>query len=110
MEKQATFGFLFILGLTVLSAVRCMFLHHKCYQYLREHHTERWKELTTTFGFGPGLANSRREIKFLLSKEYFDDPELLRIKVKLRNSAVHIVTGILAVFIMFFIMAYAYTK
>jgi hypothetical protein len=111
MEKQAAeFGFLFILGLTVLSAVMCKILHHKLYKYLREKHTEKWIELTTIFGFGPGAVNSRRSMKFVFSKEYFDDPELLRIKVKVRNSVLYTVTGILAVIVMFFIVGYTYTK
>ena len=110
MDKQSTtFGYLFILGITIISAVRCMIFQHKCYQYLREQHTEKWKELTTIFGFGPGLANGSRAMKFLFSKEYFEDPELLRIKTKFRNSFIHTVTGTLAVVVMFFIFGYVHT-
>jgi len=55
MDKQfAELGFLFILGLTVISAVRCNVLHHKFYKYLGEKHTEKWIELKTILGFGPG--------------------------------------------------------
>ncbi len=108
--QNIEYGFFLILGLTLISAVRCVVLQHKCYKYLREKHTEKWKELTTILGFGPGSVNSLRGMKFLFSKEYLGDPELLRRKVIFRNSLIHTITGIVAVFIMFCIMAYAYTK
>jgi len=85
-------------------------LQHKCYKYLREKHTEKWIELTTILGFGPGSVNSLRGMKFLFSKEYLGDPELLRLKVIFRNSLLYTITGLVAVFISFCITAYAYTK
>ena len=110
MKIQTVIGFLFILGLMFMSAVRLMYTQHKLYKYLRENHTEKWKYLTTFLGLGPGGANSWKGIKFLLSQDYLGDPELLRLKVVCKNSLIYVIIGIGCVIIMFCLMSYAYIK
>jgi hypothetical protein len=110
MPQHIEYGFLFILGLTIISAARLMYYQHRCCKYLREKHTEKWKEITTIFGFGPGLVNGIKGMKFLLGKDDLGDPEFLRLKILFRNSLIYLVTGIGATFIMFCITGYAYAK
>jgi len=85
---------------SVVSLVRLVIYQHKLYTYLRVHHTEKWKELTTILGFGPGCGNSWRWVKFLLGKDDLGDPEVLRLMVIVRNSYIGAVTGFLATFLM----------
>jgi len=89
---------------SVVSLVRLLIYQHKLYTYLRVHHTEKWKELITILGFGPGCGNSWRWVKFLLGKDDLGDPEVLRLMVIVRNSYIYVVTGFAATFIMFVIM------
>jgi len=73
-------------------------------KYLLEKQTEKWKELTTVLGFGPGYANSFRGLKFLFSKEYLGDPEVLRLKVIVRNSYIYTFIGMVAIFLAFWLL------
>lgn len=110
IKIQLAIGFLFILGLTIISAVRLMCFQHKLYKYMRENHIEKWKYLTTVLGLGPGMANSWKGIKFLLSKDDLGDTKLLYLKAVCKNSLIYEITGIGGVIIMFCLMAYAYIK
>jgi len=85
----------------MISWIRFMVYQHKLANYLREHHTEKWKYLTTIAGFGPGYANSRKGMKFIFSKEDLNDAELLRLKVITRNSFIHTIGGGITAFISF---------
>ena len=98
-------GILLILVFTIVSIIRGIIFQHKLYKYLRENHTEKWKYLTTVFGFGPGYANSRRAMIFLFGKDDFGDPEVLRLKVAFRNCIIYMATGLVAVFILLFMLS-----
>ena len=85
---------------TAAFLVRLMIYQRKLSDYLRVNHTEKWKELTTIWGFGPGYVNSWRAKRFLFSKDDLGDPEVLRLKVIVRNSYIGVMTGIPATFLM----------
>ncbi len=108
--EGAETGFVVILFVTIISWIRYIIWQHKCYKYLRQEHTEKWKELSTVLGIGPGFANGVRGIKFFCGKEDFGDPEIVYLKVKIRNAFIYAATGVGATIITFFIMAYAYCK
>jgi len=91
--------FLFLL-FTIVSIVRCIASLYKLNRHIREKHTEKWKYLTTLPGFGPGCKNDIRMLKFVFGKDDLGDPEVLRLKVIVRNSIIYHITGIVAVFIM----------
>ena len=103
-------GLFLLSSLTIVSIVRCVVFQYKLNKHLREKHTEKWKCLTTIPGFGPGCKNDLRVLKFVFSQEDLGDPELLHFKVIVRNSIIYTVTGLVAVFIMLFIMAQVYPK
>jgi hypothetical protein len=75
-------------------------------RYLLRNHTEKWKELTSVGDFGPGYANSIRGSKFLFGKEYLGDPEVLRLKVIVRNSYIFTIMGGVMVFLSFALAAW----
>jgi len=85
----------------VISMIRCQIYQHKLMKYLREHHTEKWKYLTSLLGSGPGYVNSFRALPGLLDKDDLGDPEVLRLKVITRNSALYVLTGFVSAFISF---------
>ena len=94
----------------IISMIRLQIYQHKLWKYLREKHTEKWKYLTTFLGIGPGYANSFRGSKFIFGKDYLDDPEVLRLKVITRNSAIYVFTGFLAAFISICVMIFISQK
>ena len=81
--------------------LRCYVYQKKLLRYLIENHTEKWKELTTVWGIGPGMANSFKGFKFLYGKDYLDDDEVLRLKNKIRNSYSLILFFVFITFISF---------
>ena len=86
-------------GYVVFMGIRSITYQKKLLRHLLENHTEEWKELTSVFGFGPGLANSSKGHRFLFSKEYFEDPEVLRLKVIVRNAHVATILGMFTTFV-----------
>jgi len=90
--------------IAIFSMIRFLVFEHRLYKYLRENHTEKWKELTTIFGLGPGYANSRKARKFIFGKCDINDPELIRLMVITRNSYIYMVTGFIAGFLTFFFL------
>ncbi len=87
-----------------LLGVRLLMLQHKLFEYLRENHFEKWKELTTILGFGPGYANGFRGIPFLYSKDDLGDPEVRWLKVKVRNSFALVLLTMLGTFLTFVVL------
>ena len=109
--KNSFYGTLILFGaFTVFSLIRFMLYQHKLARYLLENHTEKWKELTTVLGYGPGYANSYRGFKFFFGKEYLDDPEVLRLMVIVRNSFMYFIGGAITTFFTFFVMVCIYTE
>jgi hypothetical protein len=109
--KTSFYGALILFGAyTIVSIIRFMLYQHKLARYLLENHTEKWKELTTVLGVGPGYANSYRGFKFFFGKEYLDDPEVLRLKVIVRNSFIYSFVGMITTFFTFFVMVCIYTE
>ena len=86
------------LGYMIVIGIKLAIYGNKLNRYLIKHHTEQWKEMTTVLGFGPGLSSSKG-FKFIFSKEYFDDPEVLRLKVIFRNACIYMVLGMFVTFI-----------
>jgi len=68
---------------------------HKLMGYLLENHTEKWKELTTVLGIGPGWGNSIKILKFMFGKDDLNDPEVFRLKRKIRSSCTAMLLGAL---------------
>ena len=100
--KNSFHGALILFGaFTVFSWIRFVLYQHQLAKYLLKNHTEKWKELTTILGNGPGYANSYRGFKFLFGKEYLDDPEVLRLKVIVRNSIMYFIGGSITTFFTF---------
>lgn len=95
---------IFLISITIFSWVRFITFQHKLWNYLFENYVDKWKELTSIGDFGPGIANSRRGIKFLFSREDFNDADLLRLKVISRNAFLYVITGFIAIFFWAFIM------
>ena len=48
----------------------------KLLSYLKKSHYEKWEEITTIPGLGPGNHNGFRAMKFLKSKDTLNDPVL----------------------------------
>jgi hypothetical protein len=88
----------------IISAIRFLFYQHKLLNHLLKNHTEKWTELTTVLGFGPGYANSHKGLKFLFSKNYLGDPEVLHLKIIVRNSFIYTIMGMIIVFLTFCVM------
>lgn len=105
--KNSFYGaILLFAAFTLVSMVRCLIFQHKLYKYLLEKHTEKWKDLTTVLGVGPGYANGLKAMKFLFSKDDLSDPEVLRLKVIVRNSFIHTFGGMITVFFTFCVMVW----
>ena len=102
VEAYIPIVFLFIASLVFL--VRVLVYQQRLSNYLRTHYMEKWKELTTISGVGPGFANPWRGLPFLFGPEDLGDPEVLRLKLIVRNSCIYTVTGFLATFLMAVIM------
>lgn len=98
MENSLYIGLFLFLAFLIFSMIRFFIYQHKLMQYLLEYHTEKWKDLTTVWGFGPGLANSFRGMKFLFGKDDLGDSEVLRLKVIVRNSFIHTLGGMFTIF------------
>ena len=79
-------GVFLIFSVIILSVVRMAILGNAYSHYLRKNHFEKWKEITTVFGVGPGMLNSYRAFKFLYSKDDLGDKQLMIMKTKLRNA------------------------
>ena len=97
-------GFILLVAHAIISMIRCLIYQAKLFKYLQAKHIEKWKYLTTVWRFGPGCVNNIRGIGFLFSKDDLGDPEVLRLKVIVRNAFIHTVTGFPAAFIWGFIM------
>ncbi len=91
-------GLVLLIVATLISMLRAAIYQHRLAKYLMMNHTETWKELTTIWGIGPGMLNSRRGMKFFKGSDYLNDPEVLRMKTIVRNSFVYTITGFVAVF------------
>jgi hypothetical protein len=98
-------GMLFIFGGFIFSIIRLQVLGYKYDRYLRQNHFGKWKEITTVFGFGPGMLNSYRAWKFLFSDEFFGDNELLVMKSKVRRAIFYVITGFFASLVAMLMMA-----
>ena len=101
MNKGFYIAILLFGAFTILSMVRFFVFQHRLCRYLLEKHTEKWKYLTSVLGSGPGYANSLRGMKFLFSKDDLGDPEVLRLKVIVRNSFIYALVGMVTVFVTF---------
>jgi hypothetical protein len=88
-----------------VSMLRAAIYQHKLYRYLLMNHSEKWKELTTVWGVGPGMANSLRGMKFLFGPDYLNDPEVLRLKALVKNSFAWVIFSWLAGFFWVFVYA-----
>jgi hypothetical protein len=86
-------GVLFIVGGFLFTIIRLQAQGYKYDKYLRRNHFEKWQEVTTVFGFSPGLLNSYRAWKFLFSNECYGDEELLIMKSKVRRAMYYVVIG-----------------
>ncbi len=107
--KGSFIGAVILFGIVaILSGIRFLVYQQKLMNYLLTHHTEKWKELTTFLGYGPGYANTFRGSKFLSSKDDLGDPEVLRLKVIVRNSYKYMVGGVLTTFVTIAMMACLY--
>ena len=110
MKEHVFFGeVLFIFAVVIFGMIRLAVLGLKYDRYLKEHHFEKWKEITSFFGFGPGMTNSYRAFKFLFSKEDFGDNQLTIMKAKLKNTLIFSITSMIAL-PLFFIMILVLTK
>jgi hypothetical protein len=100
-------GLFLVMGFTLISFIRGMVYQYKLFRYLFEHHNEKWKYLTSgrIFGYevGPGFRNSMRALPFLFDNDDMGDPEVLRLKVIVRNSFLYFIIGGPATFICAFI-------
>jgi len=93
-----------------LLGIRTSWLQYKLLVYLRENHFEKWEKLTTILGFGPGLSNGFRGIPFLYSKDDLDDPDVRRLKVKIRNSIALVLLTMLGTFLTFAVLVASHNK
>ena len=75
--------FLFIFF--ILGVIYCVY-HVKLLNYIEKNYHEKWKELTTILGLGPGVSNGFRIGKFLDSEETFDDPIVEKLKSEVRST------------------------
>ena len=88
-------GVLIFAVFAISSAARFFIYQRKLMKYLLEKHTEKWNDLTTIIGYGPGYANSLKGIRFLFGKDYLNDPGILRLKVIVRNSFLYTLFGMM---------------
>ncbi len=110
MKYSSYVTFLFFTVGFIVFVLRLFVYQHKLMRYLLKNHTEKWKELTSILGSGPGLANGIRGIKFLFGKEYLGDPEVLRLKVIVRNSFLLAIMGSVMIFLSFAFMVWVSKK
>lgn len=68
----------------LIGAVACLD-RHDLIPYLKQHHPERWKQLTSGPGFGPGGHNGVRVGLWVLSGDDMSDPILATIKAEARR-------------------------
>ena len=101
MQKQFfTIEVIFFFSLFVFSGLRMTMLMCQVGHYLRENYFEKWKEITTYLGIGPGMGNSYRAFKFIFSAEDFGDNQLVLLKSKSRKAIIFFLTGVIAIPIM----------
>lgn len=99
MEITAKLIVSMIIFLVVVSMIRCLIYQHILLKRLREKYTEKWKEITTLPGLGPGFVNGPKGLSFIFGSDDLDDPEILRLKVITRNSFLYAITGMIAAFV-----------
>lgn len=85
--------------LSVMSWIWFMYTGIKFSKYLKKKYMEKWKEITTILGFGPGGSNPFRWFPFIFGSEDFGDRELMDLKTKCRNASLYFFLSIPAVFI-----------
>jgi len=88
-----------------LSLITAIILQKRYYDYLQENHPEKWGELTTIWGIGPGMKNSYRGLKFLFSQNDLGDTKLNAMKASVRNAFIYFFTGSIGIFIILAIIA-----
>jgi len=87
-----------IVALLVISIIRFIYFGQRLNKLMIDKYREEWKGLTTIPGFGPGCSNPFRSLPFLFNKQDFGDKEVLRLKIKIRNSFLFAVVSIPALF------------
>jgi hypothetical protein len=92
-------GLLILGGVTIISMIRGLVFQHKLWEHLRKNHDEKWNDLTFIGKWGLGIANGRKAIVFLFSREDLNDAEVLRLKVITRNSFILQLAGFVTLFL-----------
>ena len=99
MQTALYTGLILFCVFVPVSLIRAMILQKRYYCHLRQNHPEIWEETTTVLGTGPGMQNSYRGLKFLLSRDDTDDVKLHALKASVRNAFVCFLAGSTAIFI-----------
>jgi len=92
---------LFFAVVTAVFVVRFLVYYSKLLTYLRQEHPQEYERLATTYGFGTGCPKNIKAIRFLFTKDHLDDPQVLRLKVRARNSLLFTLQGIATVSVTF---------
>lgn len=80
-------GLLFFLFFAeVVAWIRVALIQDRLMTYLRKHHEDRWCELTSGPGWGPGGRNSLRAIPYLYNDQDKEDPRVASLKTSVRRS------------------------
>ena len=86
--------------LTFLLIIKLSIESRKLFKYLYKNHYETWKKITTIFGI-PGGHNSFKSLRFLHSNDDLNDPEVYRLKRRVRKTLKLLVYVLLFITILF---------
>lgn len=91
---------LILLALATFSFALYSFIYNiKFYFYLKNSRYEKWRELTTIWGFGPGGSNPFKWFPYLYSNEDNDDEAILRYKDNVKFGLRHCFFIVLALIV-----------
>ncbi len=99
MIANLIFFAIFYWSFAILRLSLCIF---KLNWLLLHRHPEKYKELSTIRGLGPGHCNPLRMFRFVYNTETLDDEQLLRLKKKLKGCVLQMLIGLpLLVFLIY---------
>lgn len=78
-EELADWGAVYFVFSGGLGFICNIFEGSRLYDYLKKYHNHKWIQLTTVWGH-PGGTNSFRELGFIFSRDYLNDPIVLKLK------------------------------
>ena len=76
-------------------------MYTKLLNYIKIHHYEKWRDLTSIGKFGPGMANSIKAFCFVIGKEDLEDPKIAIKKKTIHYCLLYLLFSIILILISF---------